>query len=270
MTPGTQRAAMLAALLTATGCSSRPYSVIVVVIDALRADHLGCYGYARPTSPTLDRLSASGYVFDNAIAQSSWTSSSIGSLFTSTYPSVHGVQRFNSVLPGALDTLATAFRRRGYQTAGFSANFVLVSRAMGFAAGFDRFVELKSVARGEEEAALPGPEPAHAAEVTEAAIRWLDQPRRGPIFLYLHYMDPHSGYQPPEPHRARFAAPGYSGPIDGSNPQLVRIAHGEMKVDREDRQRLVDLYDGEIAFADEQIGRLLRALDVSGLRRSRT
>jgi arylsulfatase A-like enzyme len=259
------RAAIAAALLTAAGCSSPPPSVIVIVIDTLRADHVGSYGYGRPTSPKLDRLAASGYVFDNAIAQSSWTTPSIGSLFTSTYPSVHGACTFTSALPASLETLATAFGRRGYQTAGISANFVHVTRAKGFAAGFDTFAELKREARGDEEAEILGLLPADAAEVTNAALQWLYGRPPGPLFLYLHYMDPHSGYQPPEPYRGRFAAAGYSGPMDGSTEQLKRIARGEQHVGPADRQRLVDLYDGEIAFADEQIGRLLDYLDSTGL-----
>jgi len=259
------RAAIAAALLVLAGCSAQPPSVIMIVVDTLRADHLGAYGYARPTSPNLDRFAASGYVFESAIAESSWTSPVIGSLFTSTYPSVHGACTFTAALPPSLDTLATAFQRRGYQTAGISANFVHITRAKGFAAGFDSFVELKRAARADEEDELLGLVPADAAEVTAAARRFLEQRRRGPLFLYLHYMDPHSGYEPPEPYRERFAAAGYSGAIDGSTAQLKRIAQGEQAVSPEDRQRLVDLYDGEIAFADEEIGRLLQALETLGL-----
>jgi arylsulfatase A-like enzyme len=101
--------------------------------------------------------------------------------------------------------------------------------------------------------------------VTSAALKWIYQRPPGPFFLYLHYMDPHSGYRPPEPERVRFAAAGYAGPIDGSTAQLKRIARREMEIDPQGRQRLVDLYDGEIAFADDQIGRLLRSLEASGL-----
>jgi arylsulfatase A-like enzyme len=260
------RVLLLIALLPCAACtrSQPPPNVIVILIDALRADHLGCYGYQRPTSPNIDALAAESSVFDDAIAQSSWTGPSVASLFTSTYPSVHGMVTFTAVLPSSVDTLAEALRRGGYETAAFSANFVHVTAHKGFDQGFDRFVELKRKPHQGEEAEFLGLTAADAGEVTDRAVDWLAARPRLPFFLYLHYMDPHSSYHPPPPYRGRFAHP-YTGPINGSTEQVNEIERGELAIDQAGISHLVDLYDGEIAFADSQIGRLIQELRARAL-----
>ena len=110
-----------------------PPDIVLVVIDALRADHLGAYGYDRPTSPNIDRLAATGTLFREARAPSSWTKPSIASLFTSRQPSEHGAVSFDRSLDPELPTLAEALRARGYHTVGISGNFVHVKLASGFA-----------------------------------------------------------------------------------------------------------------------------------------
>lgn len=241
------------------GVAERLPSVVVIVIDTLRADHLGCYGYERPVSPNLDRFAESGIVFENAIAQSSWTAPSIASLFTATYPISHGVNTFLAELHEDARTLAEVFREGGYKTAGFSANFAHVTGRKGFDQGFETFVELNRRAAEPGDSLLVGMDAAAAGTVTDAALTWLEEPRQRPFFLYVHYMDPHSSYDPPEEVSARFVRP-YEGVVDGSTEQIKQIAKGELQLDDSGLQRLLDLYDSEVAYVDSEVGRLLREL----------
>ena len=131
------------------GAAAQP-SVLLVLVDALRPDHLGCYGYGRPTSPVLDRLASRSVLFENARSVSSWTKPSIPSLFTSLYPSQHGVFEGSvrkkggapesDVLPAEATTLAEALKECGYATAAFVHNDQL-HRQFGFAQGFDLYEE---------------------------------------------------------------------------------------------------------------------------------
>jgi arylsulfatase A-like enzyme len=257
---GAQWGAVALVSLLLGGCTREaPPDLIVIVVDTLRADHLGCYGYGRPTSPNLDQFAADGILFENAFAQSSWTSPSIASLFTSLYPSAHGVTTFASALPAALPTMAEVLQRQGFKTSGLSANFVHIIKRKGFARGFDTFAELHRQATAEEEAEFARRVAADAQTVTTRAIEAAASARGSRLFLYVHYMDPHSTYSPPEPFRGRFVRP-YDGPFTGGTEQLKRVVQGELQVNDADLRRLVDLYDAEIAFVDAEIGRLFREL----------
>ena len=173
-------------------------NIVLVMIDALRADCLGVYGNPRGGTPVLDSIAAEGVVFERAIAPAPWTQPSVASVFCSVYPGVHQVldyrQAFKATFKGApkvavfadrFDTLAESLTARGYQTAAFVANPYLLSE-YGFAQGFDRFDT--SFAKN----TTPG------GVVNEAALAWLrgrapdDHP--DPFFLYLHYMDVHGPY----------------------------------------------------------------------------
>ena len=186
--------------------STRP-NVLVIVIDTLRADHLGSYGYGLETSPYLDGLARAGTRFTTARAPSSWTGSSVASLLTGLSPLEHGFERHDSVLPEARATMPEAFRNAGYETVAFSANPAFVTPQVGFAQGFDRFDVLhgKEVARGSggdfqwgDAAMNTLVEVAAADQVTDTALTWFrERPTDQPFFAYLHYFDPHAGYFPP-------------------------------------------------------------------------
>ncbi|MEN8182407.1 MAG: sulfatase [Myxococcota bacterium] len=158
--------------------------VFLLLVDTLRADHLGVYGYERPTSPELDRFASSALVFRNVFAPASWTLPSVGSLMTSTYPSLHGLrakagaQSITQLRPG-LTTLTEAFRAAGYRTAAVVTNPWMVRRH-GLQRGFDQY----HLTRG----------PAPAARVHEIARELVDLDDPRPLFLYLHYMDVHPPY----------------------------------------------------------------------------
>jgi arylsulfatase A-like enzyme len=255
---------LCAALL---GCEAGPRpNLIMVVVDTLRADHLGCYGYERGTSPHIDAFAAESQVFDNAVAQSSWTSPSVASLFTSAYPSVHGVTGFGSRLPPTMETLAEVLQGHGFRTAAFSANFAQITQRNGFAQGFDTFQVIKKKWRDEDkqEGDVGKWRAAGAIAVTKKALAWLREESAAPFFLYLHYMDPHSDYNPPTPLRKRFENP-YDGAINGSTKQILQVERGELSLDEADRSHLIDLYDAEVATADAGFGRVLEYLEEEDL-----
>lgn len=255
---------LLAVVLALVGCQGpRPTNVVVVVVDTLRSDHLGCYGYPRPTSPNLDRLAASAHVFDSAVAQSSWTSPSIASLFTSLYPSAHGVTGFGSSLADEFITLAEILEQHGLRTAGFSANMAFINPDRGFDQGFETFEVLVRRARPEEkDQKLFGKVPAAAEFVTDRALRFLEEAGDGPFFLYLHYIDPHSPYTAPAPYRDAFVAAADTA-SDGTDRDLFGYG-GSIVAGQDDVDHLTALYDAEIAYTDAQMGRLFEHLESTG------
>jgi len=210
-------------------------NVVILTVDTLRADHLSSYGYRRPTTPNIDRLLASGVRFTEARTVEPLTTPSLGSMWTSLYPHEHGATRNGLRLRPGLPSVARALGRRGYQTAAFVGNWTLKDRISGLAEHFDRYEEVFTRKRWlglfKDEAT--------AEDLTDAALSWLGQARQGrrPFLLWVHYVEPHAPYRLHE----EMAGPlGIPGRADTS------------KADR---------YDTEIAFADQQIGRLLAAFD---------
>jgi arylsulfatase A-like enzyme len=254
-----------------------PPDIVLVVIDTLRADHLGAYGYARSTSPRLDALAAQAVVFEEAISPSSWTRPAVASLFTSRLPSEHGAVSTSSRLADDVPTLAESLGAAGYRSIGVSANFPHVNAATGLTRGFDSFAALRSEAALDDPDWLwPEPDGASggrrlrapsADEVNAELLRRLPKRIEAPVFLYVHYMEPHSGYSPPASLRARFlrdpALDRRSPPA--SSDHVLDLATGALEASYAEIERLVDLYDAEIAAADEAFGRLLDALDARGI-----
>jgi choline-sulfatase len=237
--------AFLALSLLATGCARTPPvrpNLLLVTIDTVRADHCSAYGYGFRTTPTLERLAREGALVEKAYAPTATTAPSHASLFTSRYPLEHGVVRNGLVLGQEHVTLTEALRTAGYQTAAFVSSFVLKNR-FGLSQGFETY-QSKFDTAGQTAATgwWEGVEvktgfDRRADATTDLALAWLD--RRGgerPFFLWVHYFDPHHPYSPPPPYDRQF-------------PQS----------DRE-----VAAYDGEIGFADAQLGRLLTALEAKG------
>ena len=238
------------------GQSARP-NIIVYLVDSLRRDRLGLYGYERNTTPNIDAFGAEATVFDRALAQSPWTRPSVASLFTGLDPPGHGVQRPNQGLPADLPGLPGLLQQAGYQTFGIVTNGN-VSEAFGFDRDFDSFRYLNRV--------RPPDFYELSNRVNFVALRWLEQrdPDR-PFFLYLHTSDPHAPYTPHEPFRKRFAP-------DVDDPSIGTLLHtNKMKHDGggpRDVRNLSNLYDAEIAYNDEHFGRLLKRLRALGLYQS--
>jgi arylsulfatase A-like enzyme len=257
-------AAGLTLALCFAACSTAPRpNILVIVIDSLRADRADFYDTQRDLTPFLDSLAEDGNVFWNAYAQSSWASPSMASLWTSRYPWQHGVNAFNSVLSDTEPGLAKILQQHGYATGGFSANFLL-SKGMGFAQGFDRY-----------QVFADPPKPgnmffkARAEQVNHEALAWLDTVRgqgTAPVFLYLHYMEPHFPYMPPKQFFDRILA-------QRSNPLAERQVVYDMFFIHRDRWRqtdestvavLRDMYDGEVMNIDAQMRSLFSDLGSRG------
>ena len=212
---------------------TRAKNLLLVSIDTLRADHLGCYGYAAAQTPRLDALARSGLRFARATTVVPLTLPAHTSLMTGTFPAWHGVRDNGGFYVGDdQNTLAETLRAKGYRTGGFISSFVLDSRwgiAQGFETYFDNFdLEKYGDQGGMDIIQRPG------SETVDRAVSWLGEDRDRPFFAWVHLYDPHTPYEAPEPFRSRFPA------------------------------NLVGAYDAEIAAADAQLGRLLDTLELQG------
>jgi len=248
-----------------------PPSIILIVVDTLRADYLGCYGFDGDVSPAIDELAAESVLFENCSSQAPWATPSLASMMTSLLPQAHGVglsaeapreyrkwlRQRTPAVPDSAVTLAEVLRERGYRTGAFVAN-PLLSNDFGFSQGFEVY---------DDSAAKEGRREAPA--VLEPAGRWLDSAldSRHPFFLYIHLMDVHGPYDSPEGHF--FAVSG--SPSLGEDrqlsirefdriqpylrrPQWTRMRHGKML--RTWRGR----YAAGVRAADVHLGHLLRRL----------
>jgi arylsulfatase A-like enzyme len=168
-------------------------SVLFVLVDTMRADRLGAYGYPRPTTPNLDALAERGVVFTNVLSQSSWTKTSMASLWTGTFPMHNGIVRYSDVLPAEAVLPAERFREAGYRTAGIWRNG-WVAPNFGFDQGFEFYVNPRP---GRERARIQRGNPSAGAvegndeDVTTSAFEFIETYGRGRFFLYLHFMDLH-------------------------------------------------------------------------------
>lgn len=245
---------ILAAALTLTlfwACrahSDRPGDILLISVDTLRADHLDLYGYARQTTPELRRWFAEGRIFERSYATSSYTTASMVSVLSGQLPQEHGLRLFDQLLPEDA-VLITELLPGEYQKAAFIANGVLSDRAMAIAHRFDHFddrMELRHDSFGLERS---------AENLTDAAIAWLEDQRDSarPLFLWVHYMDPHTPYDPPQEWRKLFDLRREG---DAAPKATVRFQARQKEKAPLDQ---IDAYDAEIAYTDSQIGRLLEA-----------
>lgn len=235
-----------------------PPCVILISIDTLRPDHLGCYGYPRETSPTLDRLASEGALFETVLTSTPWTLPAHAALFTGLPDRVHGCNADDRWLDERRHTLAEAFAAAGYRTAGFFSGPYL-HPYFGFGQGFETYEDCTSFLQNEE-AMLRGENlfdtvnKLASADVTNPIIlrkvrRWLDGNPRQPFFLFLHMWDVHPKFIAPAPYDRMFA----SAPPTRAN--------GAVGIDdREAVRKYVAGYDGEIRWTDETLKALFAVL----------
>jgi arylsulfatase A-like enzyme len=267
--------AALPALLACGGASAPapPRHVVIVSLDTTRTDHIGAYG-SQVRTPRIDELAAEGIVFENADSACTATLPSHTSLFTGTWPAKHGVARNGyRVHPDNL-MLPEILKDAGFRTIGVSSA-VALSALLGFAQGFDVWDQDPE---GFEGHVIANEESRRAAEITDAAIAEIDRVAFERMFLFVHYVDPHRPYDPPEPWRSQ------NGPVpDGLRGSWevvkeARLRHrgpgvpltaadirNGRREPRDDDVYLARLYAGEVGYLDHQVGRLFDALRERGL-----
>lgn len=215
--------------LPATPGALRGHDVVLVTLDTTRPDRLGCYGNSQSTTPNIDRLAREGVIFSAAVAAAPSTLPAHASILTGLYPQHHGA-RANSHyrLDDGHRTLAEILSDAGYATGAFVSAFVL-DRRFGLAQGFGDYDDQVGSKSG-----LLGFAERKADQTTDRAIRWLRTQGSRPYFLWVHYYDPHSLHDPPAPYKETHALP----------------------------------YDGEIAFVDHELGKLLQAVESAGSKKA--
>jgi arylsulfatase A-like enzyme len=214
-------------------------NLLLVTIDALRAGHLGCYGYGRPTSPALDRLAAEGVRFANAFANAPMTVPSLPQLFTGRYfPGTGTPTLLSSLYAGGMPATLAIVRNPYLQS------FLTLDARDSF----DRVILLDAW---------------RAPHISRAALDWIDRRHGEPFALYLHYLDTHTPYTLPDPDATRFADPTHRGTVGARLDDIEPAREG--RLDAGDRQRVVDLYDGTIRWVDDHLGVVLEGLRQRGL-----
>jgi choline-sulfatase len=220
-------------------------NLILFLVDALRADHLGAYGHPAPTSPRFDAFASEAMLFEDASAQSSWTRPSVASLLTGLSAASHGVGGLRNSLVPEITTLAETLQSSGYRTAAFVGNGV-VSPALGFDQGFETWNQRRKL-YGKPSSAI-----------VAAALDWIGaQPQ--PFFAYVHTLDPHRPYRPEPRHWAPFLFEGYRGSRD------IRSLLGKAKLEPDELRFLRSAYEGEIRQNDDAFGAFLDGLAQRGL-----
>jgi arylsulfatase A-like enzyme/tetratricopeptide (TPR) repeat protein len=212
-------------------------NVILVTLDTTRADHLSSYGSAVVKTPHLDALAAKGALFEQAATAAPLTLPAHATILTGMYPTFHGVRvNGNTALSEEQTTLAEVFTGAGYRCGAFISAFVVDGR-WGLKQGFELYDDQLDMGRRKHIDLGAIQRPGNA--VMDSALAWLDGAKDAPFFSWIHLYDPHTPYEPPEPYRSEYAGRGPAG-----------------------------LYAGEVAFMDEQIGRLAAWLERTGLDRS--
>ncbi len=236
-------------------------NILLVSIDSLRRDHLHCYGYARETSPSIDRLAREGALFRTVVSPTSWTLPAHLTMLTSLPPEAHGVVDDGMRLQHNVLFLAEVLQQAGYATNGFvSAPYL--DAAYGFAQGFDSYDDY-TVAKASQVSSHQGTtSPTLVHLVAQYLDRWNADGRGRPFFVFMHMWDVHYDYTPPPPYDSMFD-PDYKGTITAENYEYGTQVHNGM--DPRDLEHIIALYDGEIRFTDLYLGKVLDRLAALGV-----
>jgi len=237
-----------------TGCKraeveTRP-NIILISLDTVRSDHVSCYGYPRPTTPTLDRLAQKGALFKKTVSRSPWTLPAHMSIMTGLPPSMHQVEERMQALPLGIITLAQVLKNNEYNTGGFAASHLL-DKSYGFSRGFDQYVVMH-----QEQGAL----------ITESALKWLStiDVKKDHFFLFLHYFDPHWPYNPPKEFGEIFGVKPEDNKY-GDWQYLKQFSYQENPMPPEIRNNIVALYDADIRYTDHQVNVIVDFLETNQL-----
>lgn len=231
----------------------QPTNVILISIDTLRADHLGCYGYDANTSPNIDSFAKKNILFENCFVHEPHTLSSHMSMLSGLYPVTHGL-RANNALATSIMTLPQVLKQQGFETLGVVVKCTWLNEKYGFARGFDTYIE----------------EDFNAEYQNQVIEKQLKKLKGNGFFAFLHYYDVHSDwsklpYDSPEPYNKMFY-PNYEGGFTGGNGKvsaskyLKHVNKLKVKIKEDDLKYINALYDGGIAYTDNHIGRLFEML----------
>jgi arylsulfatase A-like enzyme len=256
-------------LLPACGAGApagEPRNVILISLDTLRPDHLGCYGHGRETSPAIDALAERGVRFADASSSAPWTLPAHTTMFTGLYPSRHGVKDYSHRLGAESLTLAEILAARGFQTWAVVNTWNIADPRFEIFQGFrDENVhyvrESQADANGGQRILNTG---AAVAEQARELLRGRDPGR--PFFLFAHFYDAHTDFTPAPEYRRRFVGP-YSGKLDGTTVQLFAIRDRGLRLSEADLRHLRELYDAEIRQLDDVLAEFFEFLEQEGLER---
>jgi len=277
---GTALACLVGILLYRPGVEHRAMSVapkaaetspniILIIVDTLRADHMSCYHYQRLTSPSLDQLAKKGVLFENAISTSSWTLPSHASMLTGLYPNQHRAQRFRDQLGADVPTITEELERAGYRTGAFSGSIFFTPR-QGLGRGFTEFGDfsfsptfaftqvhyMRFLARAMRITGWVDEdiEQSPLVDTNEYIIKWIDSIKQ-PFFLAVNYFEVHQPKVLPLPWRQRFSA-GQGSESRVSDESMRTVSQVTPQV-----QKMIDEYDGAIAYDDDRLQKLLDELN---------
>ncbi|MBN1460574.1 MAG: sulfatase [Armatimonadetes bacterium] len=225
----------------------RPPDVFIYLIDALRADHLGCYGYDRPTSPQIDAFAREATLFEEAHTPTTWTRPAVASLLTGLYAMVHGAMHWSDGLAEWPYLMPEILREGGYETYGFVTN-ANITATMGFDQGWDQYVFRQGSGHW-------------VNEMLASRLEEGGSPK--PLFAYCHIVEPHAPYSPGPEAKRQFDR-GILGRCDGSLSALEKAGVIHPKLDAQDIEHLIDLYDAEVWEGDRAFGEFITLLQWAG------
>ncbi len=230
-------------------------NVMLIVVDSLRADHLGCYGYYRDTSPNIDKLAKEGVLFRRTFSQGARTLLAVPSIVTSLYPAVIGIFKLKVPLSRKFLTLPEVLEQNGYEAALFAGDEL--GQVANFSYRFDKFKLYATPVSHEIRGRIP-------SQINKDILDWLGEKRSKPFFLFLHYDYPHAPYDPPKPYDNIF---GKEVAVDKKTMEFIHsinlvdnIRYLDKFKDNKYLNYLISQYDGEIRYTDEQIKLLLEGL----------
>jgi arylsulfatase A-like enzyme len=247
-----------------SGAEGRPRNAILISIDTLRPDHLGCYGHERPTSPTLDALAEDGVRFEDVTAAAPWTLPSHATMLTGLYPNHHGVKSHETRLAQEVVTLAEEFEQAGYQTYAVvnthNMGALQFQLDQGFGEEFRYIIEVEEDRRSMKLKTFNSGDT--IVSTAKQFLRGRDPDE--PFFLFLHFYDVHTDFTPRAEYRQQLVGP-YAGRMTGSTPQLVKFRNAGEQLSEADLRWLREMYDAEIRQLDDLLGRFFGWLDDEGL-----
>jgi arylsulfatase A-like enzyme len=216
--------------------------VVLISLDTCRADHLSCYGYAKPTTPHIDALAVQGHLFKHAMSPIPVTLPAHTSMLTGTIPPHHGKhENKDAYFDPSHVTLAALLKTQGYRTGAFVGAQVLNGR-FGLDRGFDTYHD-QFARQGQS-----GPSERRAEAVNRAAFAWLEKQKEDPVFLFLHYYDPHDTYDPPEPFATDFKASPYAGEIAYTDHCISQVV---------DKLKSLNMYESSLIIVTGDHGEML-------------